>query len=144
MKTLKQYIPKGTRHKLLFTSYHPEGMEYIDMGLLLANVIESSLLDKHLPMIADEAIEKIIRENVKQDPEIGDYIAIRNIGVLFEPVLHLDLHAKFSAWSKSYTLIVECSEGVIRNGYFYLAGAINQQYSINLSDISHNIHYDEI
>lgn len=144
MKTLKQYIPIDSRHKLLFTSHYPEGMVFTDVGVLLANAIESSLLDRHLPMIADEAIEKIVSENVKHDLEIGDYIAIRNIGILFEPALHLDLHAKFSAWLKSYTLIVECLEGIIQNGCFYLAGAIDQHYSINLSDISHNIHYDEI
>ena len=144
MKTLKQYIPVGTRHKLLFTSHHPEGMEYVDMGALLAYEIESSLLDRHLPLIADDAIENIIKNHVKHNHEIGNYIAIHNIGILFEPALHLDLHAKFSAWSKAYTLIIDCAEGTIKNNTFYLAGAIDQSYSIDLSDISYKIHYDEI
>ena len=144
MKTLKQYIPVGARHKLLFTSYHPEGMEYVDMGTLLAYEIESSLLERHLPLIADDAIEKIIKNHVKHNHEIGNYIAIRNIGILFEPALCFDLHAKFSSWSRTYTLIVNCAEGTIKNNTFHLAGAIDQSYSIDLSDISYKIHYDEI
>lgn len=144
MKTLKQYIPIGTRHKLLFTSHHPEGMEHVDMGALLARDIESSLFGRHLPLIADDAVENIIKDHVKHNDELGNYIAIRNIGILFEPALRLDLHAKLSSWSRTYTLIVNCAEGTIKNNTFYLAGAIDQSYSIDLSDISYNIHYDEI
>lgn len=144
MKTLKQYIPVGTRHKLLFTSYHPEGIEYVDMGVLLAHEIGSSLLDRHLPLIADDAVENIIKNHIKHNDEIGNYVAIRNIGILFEPALRLDLHAKFNSWSRAYTLIVDCAEGIIKNNIFYLAGAIDQSYSIDLSDISYKIHYDEI
>lgn len=144
MKTLKQYIPMGTRHKLLFTSHHPEEMEYVDMGVLLARAIESSLLDRHLPLIADDAVENIIKNHVRYDDEIGEYISIRNIGILFEPAFRLDLHAKFSSWSRAYTLIVDSAEGTIKNNIFYLAGAINRSYSIDLSDISYNIQNDEI
>ena len=41
MKILKQYIPTGARHKLLFTSHHAEGMNFVDIGALLARAIES-------------------------------------------------------------------------------------------------------
>lgn len=144
MKTLKQYIPTGTRHKLLFTSYHTEGIEYVDMGALLAHEIESSLLNRHLPLIADDAVENIIKNHVKHNDALGHYIAIYNIGILFEPALRLDLHAKFNSWSKAYTLIVDCTAGTIKNNTFYLTDATDQSYSIDLSDISYKIHYDEI
>ena len=42
MKILKQYIPTGARHKLLFTSLHAVGMKFVDIGALLARAIESS------------------------------------------------------------------------------------------------------
>ena len=144
MKMLKQYIPNGTRHKLLFTSHHAERINFVDMGALLARTIESSLSNRHLPFVAEEELEKIIKENVCHSSEIGDYIAIRNIGILFEPVLRLDLHAKFSTWSKAYVLIVDRTEGVIQKDIFYLAGDTDSSYTINLSDISYKIHYDEI
>lgn len=144
MKTLKQYIPVGTRHKLLFTSHHAEGMNFVDIGALLARAIESSLSNRHLPFVAEEKLEKIIKANVCHSSEIGDYIAIHNIGILFEPTLRLDLHAKFSTWSKTYVLIVDSAEGTIQKDIFYLAGDTDSSYRINLSDISYKIHYDEI
>ena len=103
MRILKQYIPTGARHKLLFTSHHAEGMNFVDIGALLARAIESSLSNRHLSFVAEEELEKIIKANVCHSSEIGDYIAIRNIGILFEPALRLDLHAKFSTWSKVRT-----------------------------------------
>lgn len=144
MKILKQYIPDGTRHKLLFTSHHAEGMNFVDVGTLLARVIESSLSNRHLPFIAEEELEKIIKENVCHSSEIGDYIAIRNIGILFEPALRFDLHAKFSTWSKAYVLIVDSAGGTVQKDIFHLAGDTNSSYRINLSDISYNTHYHEI
>ena len=144
MKILKQYIPVGTRHKLLFTSHHAEGMNFVNIGALLARAIESSLSNRHLPFVAEEELEKIIKAKVCHSSEIGDYIAIRNIGILFEPALRLDLHAKFSTWSKTYVLIVNSTEGTIQKNIFYLAGDADSSYRINLSDISYKIQYDEI
>lgn len=144
MEEIKQRIPTGSRHKLLFTSHHPEGMVFINVGGLLAKAIESSLQDRQLPMIALEAITKIIQENVKNNPEIGKYVAISNIGILFEPALRLDLHSLLSRWSQSYTLIVDMAAGIIKNKRLYLSHDADNRYSIDLSDISHNTYYDEI
>lgn len=87
MKILKQYIPTGARHKLLFTSHHAEGMNFVDIGALLARSIESSLSNRHLSFVAEEELEKIFKANVCHSSEIGDYIAIRNIGILFGPAI---------------------------------------------------------
>ncbi len=144
MKTLRQYIPKGSRHRLLFTSHYPEGVVFMDMGVSLSMAIEPLLSNKRISLIADETIDDIVKSRVASCVEIGEYIAIRNIGVLFEPALKLDLHAKFSSWSKTYALIVDCAEGTIKNDVFYLAGANDQSYSINLSDIPYKTYYDEI
>lgn len=144
MEILKQYISTGTRNKLLFTSHHAVGMSFMDVGALLACAIESSLSNRHLSFLAEEELEKIIKANVCHSSEIGDYIAIRNIGILFEPALRLDLHAKLSTWSRAYVLIVDSAEGTIQKDIFYLAGDTDSSYKISLSDISYKIHYDEI
>jgi hypothetical protein len=47
MKSLKQYIPIGARHKLLFTSHYAEGMNFADNGhrtaLIYNNQVENTL-----------------------------------------------------------------------------------------------------
>ena len=94
--------------------------------------------------MADEKLEELIKSNVVSHPEIGKYVAIRNIGILFEPDLKLDLRAKFDSWAKSYVLIVDAKEGIMINNTFYLASAYNSSYSVNLSEISYKTIYNEI
>lgn len=139
MLTIKQYLPQGASHRLLFTSYFPEDMRIVDLGALVARAIEDSLSKKSLPFIADEAIEDIIQKNICHSPVIGNYVAIRNIGILFEPALQLNICTKVSSWARSYALIIDGNEGVIKNNIFYLSTA-EGKYSFSLSEISYN-HY---
>ena len=141
IKQISQYLSIDLRHKLFFVSSQDHGINFADIGFLLSKAIENNLDSKHLSLLADEKLEKFIKDNVISNPEIGKYVAIRNIGILFEPELKLDLRAKFDSWSKSYILIVDAKDGMIINDTFYLASAQNTSYSINLSEISHKSIY---
>lgn len=137
MLTIEQHLPQGACHRLLFTSYFPEDMRFVDLGALVARAIENSLSKRNLPFIADEAIESIIKQNVHNSPAIGSYVAIRNIGILFEPALQLNVAAKISSWARSYALIIDCNDGEIKNNIFFLTSA-DGRYFFNLSEISYN------
>ncbi len=120
-----------------------DGLVYIDMGSLLAKAIEQSIHKKQLPLLAGDIVDGIIKNHVTHNTETGDYVALSNIGILFEPALQLNLHAKFSQWSREYTLIIN-SEGVVKDNRFYLSTPSDFSYSIDLSDIPHKIFIDEI
>lgn len=144
IKQIAQYLSVELRHKLFFVSSQDNDINFTDIGFHLSKAIENSLDNKHLSLFADEKLEEIIKDNITESPEIGKYVAIRNIGILFEPELKLDLRAKFDSWAKSYVLIVDVNEGMIINNTFYLASARNSAYSINLSEISYKTIYNEI
>lgn len=144
IKQISQYLSVGLRHKLFFVLGQNHDINFADIGFYLSKAIENNLDNKHLSLFADERLEELIKDNVISNPEIGKYVAIRNIGILFEPELKLDLRAKFDSWAKSYVLIVDAKEGMIINNIFYLASACNSSYSINLSEISHKTIYNEI
>jgi hypothetical protein len=143
MDVLKTYLSTISRNKLLFASDEIDGIEFTDIGRLLSDSIASNLLNKHLSMMADDALERIISEHTFHDQKFGDYVAIRNIGILFEPVLHFSLQAKFDSWSRSRLLIVHL-EGYIQDKIFFLSNAHDIKYSINLSDITYKIFDNEI
>lgn len=140
---LKSYIIADSRHKLLFVKNEVNGVEFVDIGKQLSAVLESSLQKKRLPLLADDGLEKIISDNTIHDSEIGDYVALKNIGILFEPQLQFNLHIKFDSWAKTKVLIVQM-EGIIQDNRFYLAGCTDSKYSINLKDITFKTIYDEI
>lgn len=143
MKALKPYITTGARHKLLFVSHLIEGVTFVDVSARLSAAIELHLHKKRLSFIAEDAIDEIIKQNTITDPDIGEYVAIQNIGILFEPALGINIQSKFDSWARTRVLIVH-NEGILKNDVFYLAASSDQRYSINLKDISIKILYDEI
>lgn len=144
IKQISKYLSVGLRHKLFFVSSQDHDVNFVDIGFKLSKAIENNLDNKHLSLLADEKLEKLIKSNVVSNPEIGKYVAIKNIGILFEPKLKLDLRAKFDSWAKSYVLVVDAKEGIMINNTFYLASAYNSSYSIDLSEISYKTIYNEI
>lgn len=144
IKQISKYLSVGLRHKLFFVSSQDHNVNFVDIGFNLSKAIENKLDNKHLSLLADEKLEELIKSSVVSHPEIGKYVAIRNIGILFEPDLKLDLRAKFDSWAKSYVLIVDAKEGIMINNTYYLASAYNSSYSINLSEISYKTIYNEI
>lgn len=144
MKGLTKYINKDSRHKLLFMPFSSIEIPFIDIGQELSKSIEFDVNNKRLSLIADEALEKIISYNIVNDKNIGKYVAIKNIGILFEPALKFDLRAKIDSWAKSFILIIDSNEGTVINNIFYLAGDLKSSYSINLTEISNKTIYNEI
>ncbi|KAF5057452.1 MAG: hypothetical protein PHS04_15075 [Tissierellia bacterium] len=136
METWKQHIAANSRHKLLFIKREIEDISFVDVGTELSAAIEHILHEKRLSMVAEEALDKIIDQYTIQDPDIGDYVAIRNIGILFEPALHINLHAKVDSWSRTRVLIIH-HEGTIHNHVFFLTTNSEIKYSLNLKDITY-------
>ena len=88
-------------------------------------------------MIAEDALKKILSQGSCKNEQIGEYLAIKNIGILFEPALHLDVKTILKNWSRDHVLVVML-EGEIQNGLFYLSTK-ETRYIVNLNDITHKI-----
>ncbi|MDE5924778.1 MAG: hypothetical protein K2G75_05580 [Muribaculaceae bacterium] len=81
------------------------------MGFELANLIQNDLNSPHLPLIAEDCFNSLLRQSILHDEIIGDYVAITNWGILFEPNLKFNLLSLFDSFSKSHTLIlVDCGQ----------------------------------
>lgn len=71
------------------------------------------LRDNSLPSLA---IQQLFSDAVKADENIGRYLAIFNIDILFEPELKLDVGNLFDSYSKNQCLIIQAdSENVLSN-----------------------------
>ena len=137
MKEVASYINRQSRNNLLFTAKEIEGVSYVDVGRLLAEQIENNLQNKRLGMIAEDALKMILSQGSCKNEQIGEYLAIKNIGILFEPALHLDVKTILKNWSRDHVLLVML-EGEIQNGLFYLSTK-ETRYIVNLNDITHKI-----
>lgn len=103
------YAKQDLRNKIVFSKQCIEGLEYLNVGLALAKM----LLGKSLPSLA---IQQLFSDAVKADENIGRYLAIFNIDILFEPDLKLDVGNLFDSYSKNQCLIIQAdSENVLNN-----------------------------
>lgn len=108
---IAQYLTFDPRNKLIFAPHIDKHLHAVDIGFELSKAIETDLSSPHIPMIAEDCLNSILRNAVKNDEIIGDYLAVENWGILFEPVLKLNLISIFDSHSKSNTLIlVDCGQ----------------------------------
>ena len=135
IQNLSTYVNRQSRNNLLFISNEVEGIKYVDIGRLLSGEIENSLEKKRLGMIAEDALRKILSRGSVANEHMGEYLAIKNIGILFETALKLDVLSILKNWSRDHILIVK-HEGEIREGVFYLVSNSTKQ-TINLKEITY-------
>jgi len=130
----KEIYSTPMRQNLIISPEERDGFDYIDVGTLLAMAIKDSLNDGNLPAIAETSLNAIISNNIRQDSSIGKYVALKNIGILFEPQLHLNLASIFEQQSKNQTLII-CAKGTIREKRFHFEE--DESCAINLSGLTY-------
>lgn len=103
------YAKQDLRNKIVFSKQCIEGLQYLNVGLTLATMLR----DNSLPSLA---IQQLFSDAVKADQNIGRYLAIFNIDILFEPELKLDVGNLFDSYSKNQCLVIQAdSENVLNN-----------------------------
>lgn len=130
LSQIAQFLSYAPRNKVAFIPREDPHLKTIDVGFELSNCIKNDLTSPYLPMVAEEALKKLFAENLSNNEIIGDYIALSNWGILFEPALQLNLLSLFEANSKSNTLIlVNC--GVADSDTFHLVSKhFNTQFPL--------------
>lgn len=103
------YVKQNLRNKIVFSKQCIEGLQYLNVGLTLATMLR----DNSLPSLA---IQQLFSDAVKADQNIGRYLAVSNIDILFEPDLKLDVGNLFDSYSKNQCLVIQAdSENVLSN-----------------------------
>lgn len=133
---LKDYIDRRARHNLIFARSEIGGLEYVDVGKELAESLAVQTDADMLPPLADKELNVLLEHHAREMEGVGRYVAIRNLGILFEPELALNVHDKISEWSKEKTLIVKL-EGNIVDNEFHFCESDASRCAVALKDIAY-------
>lgn len=129
---IDDFLKLNPKNKLVFTKSETAGFVFTDMG----HEMSVRLVEQTTPSIAAAAtFETVAAKGMKHHPDFGKYLAIKNIGILFEPELRLNLRMLFESISHD-TLLIVCSNGIIQNETFYF-NEPEDGFAINLSGLSH-------
>ena len=135
---IADYLAQATRNRLVFCHEQIEGLTFVNVGKILAENLTKQ--DLHSPMIAymaEEVLSEIL-SSTKVDDEIGSYVALNNIGVLFEPDLAFNLKSVIDSASTNKVVII-LSDGIIKSDRYYFL----QEGDISFIDL-HGLSYIEI
>ncbi len=136
---LCQFSRSASRNHIVFVKGNVENVRFVDLGYELSSKIEDIQTDRRLSMKAQDYLKSIIMSNIHKDNDLGEYIAIKNIGILFEPELNFSLEALFNSWSQNTLLIVDIANGKVDNKRFFLEDGCPILYSVDLKDFNYLI-----
>lgn len=137
MYRVEGYIKGVSRNKLIITKSQVDKINWIDIGKLFSTKVESFLEDRMLSYKALTVLYDIIESNITKSDIYGEYVAIYNLGVLFEAELNIDVLSIFDKYSRNTTLFIYW-EGEINNDSLYFLKEVNGQ-EINIKNLSHII-----
>ena len=126
------FLRQNPKHKLVFTKSEPAGFVFTDLGYEMASRLDGQVSPS---VVATAAFESVVSRRTQDHPIYGKYLAITNIGILFEPELKLNVRLLLESFSHN-TLLVVCSDGVIQNDTFHFDDS-TEDYDIALSGLSY-------
>jgi hypothetical protein len=132
---IAQYLAQAARNRLVFCHEHIEDLIFTDVGKVMANALKDENLRSQMVAYAAEDFLADILSSPQVDSSLGKYIALENIGILFEPELGFNLKATLDNASTNKTIII-CSEAQIKdNRLYFLQDGDN--FSVDLTGLSY-------
>ena len=130
--SIDDYLRHNPKNKLVFTKNEFEDFVFTNLGLEMATRLQGHTAPS---VIASETFDSVIAKGLIVHPKYGKYVAIKNIGILFEPSLRLNVHMLFESISHD-TLLVVCSDGIVKNDTLYFTNPTDG-FGMPLSGLSY-------
>ena len=113
---IKNYLQQGTRNKIVFCKDGIEGISFINVGTELAMLLGENPLE----VSGFETMYKQVLNRSNHKDQIGTYLAIENIGILFEPELKLDLWSVLNHYSKNQCLVIKIDAAIENDTLYFI------------------------
>lgn len=126
-----RHLQAITRNKIVLSRNLIAGIEYSNIGKILSEILYDYSNERRVAMKANEELNKILTSSLKDYPDYGQVIAIKNIGILFEPMLKLNIADIFSHHSQNNLLIVEWEGEITDGGIYFLTQKDGVKTNIN-------------
>ena len=113
---IKDYIAQTTRNKIVICRNSIDGLEFINVGYDLSKLLSKNSYNN------EEAVSAIL-DNTFHNVIIGNYLALTNIAILFEPELKINVSDILDAYSRNQCLIIQTDQDILQrtnlNGLSY-------------------------
>lgn len=134
---IKSYLSEKPKYRLMFDLSSSLDVVSVDVGAYIADALQAKTQDLNLNMYASDAIREMIRQHTHEHSVYGRYVALCNIGILFEPALVFNLETIIEQTSKDELLIIQAKGCIANERFFFLSQQDNLSFSLkNLTYIT--------
>lgn len=135
---IAQFLKNRPRQKLVILSQQRlEDLSFTNIGQELSMALEKTINHKQISMVTYDHLERILQDNEHLHPVYGPYVAITNLGILFESTLKIHAERFLEAHSTNQTLFVVWNGEIDGVKLYFLTK--NKGVPVNLTNISHII-----
>lgn len=133
---LLRFLENGPRHRLVFVkdTHRTNSNIGVDVGWAVAKYLHDNYLG-NIKAESQSFIKKLIYDNISTHPQFGKYIYLRNIGVLFEPELGLNVGLFLTNLSRNTLLLLDWN-GQMKYPYMYFLHT-NSKHRIKIDTLNY-------
>lgn len=114
---IAKYVKQNTRNRIVFCNGDIDGISFVNVGFILSQLLtDDESFANGYQLLCNRILNQHLYNSI-----IGDYIAIENIGILFEPELKLDLHNIVESFSHNQCLIIKSDAEINNEDLYFLS-----------------------
>lgn len=129
------FVKRKPRERLVFTAKLSDGL---DLGKTLSQKISSELDNPRLSLKVKDVLDKLLWNSVKDVENLGECIMIRNVGILFEDELKINIEHFLKKYSTDNTLIIEWPGELDQDKLYFLSK--EKGLKVDLKNITHTFY----
>jgi hypothetical protein len=135
MNNIDLYLSSQSRNKIVILTAPLNGIIPFDIGVMISRAIELLTDDKRISLKFNDILDDIFNSLIIESEKYGKILSIKNLGILFERDLKIDVLHLFDKYSRTNTLFIQW-EGEIENNTLYFLSKQKGQ-KINIKNLSH-------
>lgn len=134
-----QYINSHPRTQIVLVKdiSYIQNCVWVDLGKELSKFILSVRKSNLLSALVLDKLNEIIACNTETSDEIGEYVALKNTNILFEPELKIDIRSILEQWGKSQTILFELNHNAVKEQNRFYLERYNYNYYFDMDGLSY-------
>lgn len=134
-ESVSNFILQRPRNQLILTTSELSGFQYANVNKEFGKLLLPILNDKDMSLKAKDLLIEFIKKNRAGSDELGEYVAMKEIGILIENELKIDISSFLNTNSLNQTLILHWEGEIIDNKLYFLTK--QHGLEIDISSLSH-------
>ena len=137
MNNIDSYLSSQSRNKIVIFTAPLNGIIPFDLGVMISRTIATLTDDKRLSLKVTGVLDNIFNSLIIESEKYGKILPIKNLGILFEGDLKIDVLQLFDKYSRTNTLFIQWDGEIENNTLYFLSKYKGQKIDIkNLSYIA--------